>query len=511
MDERARFGAADAGAPAVNSQDAPRSNDPDSPSVIRQRGATGAALLTVRAVAAQAVAFAGTLVLAHLLLPRTFGVVALGATIVTTGNFLADGGLGAALVRQPSAPTSAELRTLLAVQLAAASTLGVVIVAVGLQAGRTGTVTAVMACSLPLLALRAPHAIALERALDYRPIASIEFTESLTYYVWAIVTVWAGMGVWGLASATVVRALAGSVLMTLASPLGVISPRVARGSLRSMLGFGLGFQAVGVAAVVTAQGVNLAVAWVGGVQLLGYWSLANRLLQVPFWLFQALWRVSYPMMARLRAIGEDTRPTVRRFAGITALATGAILAPLAASAHDLVPALFGHRWAPAAAPLPWASAGLLIGGPISVAAAGYLYAGRDVRTPLTATALNGAVWVGLTVVLLRPFGIAGVGVAWMLASWTESVIFTRALRRRAQVSLARFMAIPVAAAYTASGAAYLVGRALPNGLAAAVVTAMVALAAYLALNLAFNRSALFDTARRIRSIGGGVVPQRSPR
>jgi O-antigen/teichoic acid export membrane protein len=297
--------------------------------------------------------------------------------------------------------------------------------------------------------------------------------------------------------------------MTLASPLGVISPRVARGSLRSMLGFGLGFQAVGVAAVVTAQGVNLAVAWVGGVQLLGYRSLANRLFQVPFWLFQALWRVSYPMMARLRAIGEDTRPTVRRFAGITALATGAILAPLAASAHDLVPALFGHRWAPAAAPLPWASAGLLIGGPISVAAAGHLYAGRDVRTPLTATAVNGAVWVGLTVVL-RPFGIAAVGVAWMLASWTESVIFARALRRRAQVLLAGFMAIPVAAAYTASGAAYLVGRALPNGLAAAIVTAAVVLAAYLALNLAFNPSALFDTARRIRSIGGGVVPQGRP-
>jgi hypothetical protein len=55
-----------------------------------------------------------------------------------------------------------------------------------------------------------------------------------------------------------------------------------------------------------------------------------------------------------------------------------------------------------------------------------------------------------------------------------------------------------------------VGRALPNGLAAAIVTAAVVLAAYLALNLAFNPSALFDTARRIRSIGGGVVPQGRP-
>ena len=55
--------------------------------------------------------------------------------------------------------------------------------------------------------------------------------------------------------------------------------------------------------------VNLVVAAAGGTQLLGYWSLANRLLQVPFWLLQALWRVSYPTMARLRAHGEDTRHT----------------------------------------------------------------------------------------------------------------------------------------------------------------------------------------------------------
>ena len=43
--------------------------------------------------------------------------------------------------------------------------------------------------------------------------------------------------------------------------------------------------------------------------MLGYWSLANRLMQVPFWVFQALWRVSYPTMARLRALGE-TVPTL---------------------------------------------------------------------------------------------------------------------------------------------------------------------------------------------------------
>ena len=205
-----------------------------------------------------------------------------------------------------------------------ATLLAAAIAVIGAQAGTAGAVTAVMAASLPLLALRAPHAIALERDLRYGPIASVDFTESLVYYAWAIATVWIGWGIWGLATAAVVRALTASVLMTMASPLPVITPRLEIETLRSMLAFGLRFQAVGLAGLVRTQGVNLAVAALGGQLLLGYWSLATRLLQVPFWLFQALWRVSYPTMARLRAIGDDTHQVVERLARMTALAAEAI-------------------------------------------------------------------------------------------------------------------------------------------------------------------------------------------
>ena len=68
-------------------------------------------------------------------------------------------------------------------------------------------------CSLPLLALRAPHAIALERELRYAA-RSRRWTSPnpWSYYGWAIGAVWLGWGVWGLASAAVVRALTGSVL-----------------------------------------------------------------------------------------------------------------------------------------------------------------------------------------------------------------------------------------------------------------------------------------------------------
>lgn len=473
---------------------------PDSASAIRERGAVGAALLTVRAAAAQVVAFLGTLVLAHLLVPSAFGVVAFGTTVITIGNFFADGGLGASLVRKSTDPTVDELRTLLALQLLVSVVIALGVAVAGVQAGTAGAVTALMACSLPLLALRAPHAIALERALEYRPIASIEFTESVVYYLWAIATVWVGWGVWGLASAAVVRALAGSVLMAMASPLGMITPRLARGTLRSMLGFGIRFQAVGLAALARNQGVNLVVVAAGGERLLGFWSLASRLLQVPFWLFEALWRVSYPTMARLRAVGEDTRYTVERLARVTALASGAALAPLAASAHYLIPAMFGSRWAPAAAPFPWACAGLVVAGPISVAAAGYLYSERDVGTPLNATIVNGAVWVALTAVLLGPFGIAAVGVAWMIASWIEALIFARALHRRAHMAVERFVFVPVAVAFVAAAAAYALPRPASSRLVDGIATAALAVAVYVALSLVFNRADLLATARRLRSL-----------
>jgi O-antigen/teichoic acid export membrane protein len=267
-----------------------------------------------------------------------------------------------------------------------------------------------------------------------------------------------------------------------------------------MLAFGVRFQAVGWAGLVRTQGVNLVVVAAGGELLLGYWSLATRLLQVPFWLFQALWRVSYPTMARLRALGDDTRRVVERLARMTALAAGAILAPLAAAAHSLVPGLFGVAWAHAADPMPWASAGLMVSGPISVATAGYLYSEHDARTPLNATIVNGVIWVALTALLIGPLGVAAAGISWMLASWAEALIFSRALRRRADLRIERVILVPVAIGFAAAVLAGGADPQLSSLLADGVVTAGVAVLAFSALSLAFNRADLRAAARRMRSL-----------
>src|SRR5436190_637068 len=170
-------------------------------------------------------------------------------------------------------------------------------------------------------------------------------------------------------------------------------PVVSRPILRGLLPFGLRLQAIDFVNLVREQGLNVGIAAIGGLATLGAWSFAYRIMQMPYILFTTLWRVSFPAMSRLVEAKEDMKPLLERGVALTAVATGAILVPLTASAPAAIPAILGEGWHEVPDVVPWASLGLMIGGPISVAVAGYLYAIGDARTPLRATLAHTAVWL----------------------------------------------------------------------------------------------------------------------
>ena len=198
-----------------------------------------------------------------------------------------------------------------------------------------------MAWSLPLTAAQIPGALLLERSLDYGPRVRVELAESIVFYAWAVAAVAVGGGVLGVASAALAKAAVGLLVMRSVSPVGLVRPRLSVQPVRALLSFGLRYQAVAVVNVVRDQGVNIVVAAVSGVAALGLWSAAFRLLQVPFLLLDALWRVSYPTMARLVRLDDDVSPVLTRMLRITAVGCGAILAPISACAAPLFVVLLG--------------------------------------------------------------------------------------------------------------------------------------------------------------------------
>ncbi|HET7489515.1 MAG TPA: oligosaccharide flippase family protein [Acidimicrobiales bacterium] len=464
---------------------------------VRRRATRGAILLGGRAVLVRGVGFFANIALARLLAPEDFGALAFGLTLVGVAGFLADAGTGAALIRGHSEIRRRDLQAVLAFQLVVCALAGTVVVAGALAVGRHGFLTAVMALSLPAVAFRAPGAILSERELSYRPLAVVEIVESLAYYAWAIIAVTLGAGAWGVATAVLVRSLVGTATMLALVPKSRMAPRFEWRRVRRFIGFGLSFQAVGLVAVLRDLALNAGTASLKGLADLGIWSLALSLLQAPFMLFDVLWRVSYPAVARMISAGESPGPGLRRALGMVAVISGLFIAGLVGPAPAMVPAVFGAKWQPAVAVLPWAGLGLMIAGPISVASAGYLYAEGLAAEVLRACVATATAWVALALALLPSIGVQAIGIGWLSGACIEAVMLTSAMRRHARLKLSTAVAPAVAAAVVSSSAAWALTTALGPTLASTIVGGITVAVLYLAAEWVFDRERVAQVWRTL--------------
>jgi O-antigen/teichoic acid export membrane protein len=479
---------------------------------LKRRASAGVFIVATRGLAILLLGLAGNVVVAHLLTPRDFGVVAIGMSFVLFTSLLSDGGLGAGLIRRAEPPTTEELQALTAFQLSVTVALALVAAAVAAPFGEIGQIIALMMSSMPLVVLQFPGMILLERSLSYRPLAMVEVSQVLVYHAWAIGLVVAGFGVWGLASASVARAAAGALMMARVSPAGLVRPRFAWRRIRSLIGFGVRFQATTATWLIGEQALNVSIAAIAGVSTLGLWSLAKRVMEVPFLLFQSLWRVSFPAMSQLLAAKEDARPVIERGLAMAAVGSGLLLTGLAASAPGLVPGVFGEHWRAASGVIPWACLALGIGGSVSVATQGYLYGVGDASAVLRAVALQTATWLAVTLPLLPMVGVAGVGLGWLASAVVGATMLGRATLKWTRVRLIRPMLVPVVVGVVSAAAGWLVsdvgGRDLWSGLAGGAG----AVACFQLGLLILRKELLYETFRfAVRSMRAAASRAPAPR
>lgn len=481
----------------MSSQEEPPSEPSQTAIEVRTKARSAIALVAGRNVAIKLVALLGSVVFARLLSPSSFGTVAFGLTLLLFMQLLSDGGLGAGLIRRPQEPHLEDLRVLLGYQLILTIALAVLVGFAGVVGpfGRPGLVTAIMMPALPLLAFRTPSSIVFERNLNYAPLVRVEILEEATYYTWGVVTIILGGGIWGLATASIVKALVGTSVLLSSSPVARLAPSFSWQRLKPMLEFGIKFQAVGLTNIAGLQLLNLGVASIGGLAMLGLWALAWRILQIPFLLFSALWRVSYPAAAQLLSAGESARNMVERGLRLAAVATGAILVPATGAISPLIPAVFGQRWAPVADVLPPIFFALQVSGPVSVSTAGYLYAVGETSTVLRATAATSVVWLIVTLPLIPYLGLTAVGIGGMVSAFVEIPLLAGPVRRQTHAAFLGPTLVPWIFASLGGAAGWYVSRAVSHGFVAAFLGGSVAICIYGVPIVLLRRDAVFSIAR----------------
>lgn len=297
----------------------------------------------------KAMVFLTTTILARLLTPADFGVMAFAVLAVNYLSILKDLGLGAALIqRRQNVEEAAD--TVFTLNLLLGSTLTLLgigvapFIAAYFNEPLVTPILRLLSFSFVLNALSDTHIVRLQRELNFRRKLIPDIGYSIIKGVVSIGFALAGFGVWALVIGQLVSAVATVILAWSVFPW---RPRltVRRDLAKTMLSFGLSM--TGIQALTTLID-NLDYLIVGrffGNTALGIYTLAYRLPELL--VLNMLWvmaKVIFPTYAAVQDQPDTLRQgflTVVRFVGMF---TVPICLGLMLAAEPLVQVIFGEKW-----------------------------------------------------------------------------------------------------------------------------------------------------------------------
>jgi O-antigen/teichoic acid export membrane protein len=299
-------------------------------------------------VGGQALVLVSTAILARLLTPAEFGVVALALVFITLLDTVSDLGLSPALVISREDELRERAMTVFTFTIALGALLSALTAAVAPLAAlffdepELFPLLAVLGLNFFVRSLGATHYALAQKRMDFRSRTAAELAGVLTRGATGIALALAGFGAWSL----VAGYLAGTAVLT--ATLWALVPwrpsgRPSRAHLPRMLRFGSTLTGVDILAAVISQVDYAFIGRVLGTHALGLYALGFR---IPEMLIISLavvaGRVLFPAFAAVdrAALGRSYLVSVR-YAAIVALPLAVGVAVLA---EPLVLALFGDRW-----------------------------------------------------------------------------------------------------------------------------------------------------------------------
>jgi O-antigen/teichoic acid export membrane protein len=318
----------------------------------------------VRGVPWNFLAFAGSktiavltiFVLARLLSPADFGVMALALVAMNFLLWLGNLSFANALVVRQDLDRRAQgtLFSLTAISsvLAAAIAIAVSPLAASIfhEPKLTGVLSAMGAVIL-IAGVSGFYDALLQRELEFRRRFAGYTAQAACQAVVSIALAAGGAGVWSLVGGQLAGWTGLAVVLFALAPYRP-GPRWDRGAARSIFASGRGFFAQGILWFIRLNVDNVVVGRVLGTKALGYYTMAYRLCDLSYWaIAEPVARTTFPAFARSRHRGEDIRPTflsVLRLVGLVGCPFGILLA---AGAEPIVRALFGDKWLPMIGPL----------------------------------------------------------------------------------------------------------------------------------------------------------------
>ncbi len=316
----------------------------------------GVTWLGIAHVLGQVLRFGAMIVLARLLLPEDFGVVAMA--LIVTELVLQTGDLGfSEAIIQRKEVTPSHLSTTFWTGLALGIIFCIVTVAISPFVAnffgdeQVGPILSVSALAFVIAPLRTVHGALLRKRLQFFRFSIGEIGQGVTYVAVAVPLAFAGLGVWSLVLGNLASHLALAILRWILCrwhPSIMFSLK----SLKDLWGFGINLTGSRAVHFVTQSLDFLIIGRFLTSAALGFYNLGYRITGFPK---NALWmavaRVAFPAFSIVQDENERLRRGFTKSLTYLSLIVIPLFIGLAIIAPELITVVFGQKWSPAILPM----------------------------------------------------------------------------------------------------------------------------------------------------------------
>lgn len=359
--------------------------------------ASGSAWMIAMRWSMRGIGVVSTVILARLLAPEDFGIIAMAMLMVGLIEILAETGLQAALIRTPGVEralydTAWTLTVLQGIALCALILALAPLAALYFDEPRASAVLYVLALRPLINGLKNIGTVAFLKELDFARDFRFGVYQKLTAFVITIVLAFLLRNYWALAYGIIASTAAGVVLSYTMHPY---RPRWCLARVRQLYGFSFNMLAQAISYFLNSKIDEIVVGGNFGTETMGHYHIAADVGTSPTYeLTEPMTRSLFPVYARLSGQpGELSAAYLHALSAIAVLAC-ASGAGIYAIAEPLVLILLGEKWLDAAPLMSWlalAMAMMVIGN----TAFAVLNATGGERLALQLTWLRTAVLVGV--------------------------------------------------------------------------------------------------------------------
>jgi O-antigen/teichoic acid export membrane protein len=404
---------------------------------IRQKATEGLFWSAAQTWGARAVTFVVTLVLARLVLPEAFGLVAYASVFVGFIELFLDQGFSAAIVQLPQLEDE-HLDTAFWFNLLTGglfTAVGVVVsglVAKLFDEPRLAPIVAWLSLSYLLGAFSRVQEAILRRDLAFRRLAVRSLTATSISGVVAIIIAFLGFGVWSLVVKTLAFGLvSGAVLWRVSNwrPCFHFSRR----HLQELFAFGISMVGSNIAGFLSRRSDDFLIGYFLGPVALGYYTIAYNLLMIMTELVVVVPNaVLFPAFSRLQAERARMERSFYEVAQVMSIVAFPLFLGVSILAPEVVLVLYGENWSPS---IPVTQVLMLIG---ILHSAFYVYGSVLNATGkpswrfgiLSFIAILNVVGFAVAV----QWGIVAVAAAYVIVSYLASPLYFHLVRRLTGVS-----------------------------------------------------------------------------